>query len=130
MLFRFSKREFNEDLIRRGKIRITPASYYGQERHGPAQRDDELRIKWNDRKSGQGAGEVEQPNSQAGTANIPRSSGRPQRLCGPRDGNRSAADQITVFLGLNDVWIEETSGVFSVSTELSRRASGTSRELR
>jgi hypothetical protein len=38
-------------------------------------------------------------------------------------------DQVAVFLALSDGWIEGTTGVTAV-TELSRRGSGTRRELR
>lgn len=41
-LVRYSRREFLEPMLREGRIRICPASYYNDESHGDATRDDEL----------------------------------------------------------------------------------------
>lgn len=41
-LVRYSRHEFLEPMLREGRIRICPASYYNDESHGDAIRDDEL----------------------------------------------------------------------------------------
>jgi hypothetical protein len=41
-LVKYGRREFLEPMLREGRIRICPASYYNDEAHGDAIRDDEL----------------------------------------------------------------------------------------
>jgi hypothetical protein len=58
MLFRFSKTQWNKEFIHAGRVRISPASYYNDTAANNALRDNELRLKWYDKRRTRQAFEV------------------------------------------------------------------------
>jgi hypothetical protein len=59
MLFRYTRAIWNSEFVHRGRIRLSPASLYKDAAAISAVRDDELTLRWVDKKVGEQIAEVE-----------------------------------------------------------------------